>query len=212
MRLDPGIAEGFYEMTGVQLVNDYGSTETGLICLNQEMDTYPQSVGRVIPGSLITVVDERGDEMPRGTTGQICVKSTSTARAYLYPAQENRKFTTNGYLTGDYGVINEDGCVYIEGRIDDIANIGGEKVSVKEVEHVIVSMPGVTDAAVIAVEDYVRGSLIIAYVVTDYLTKAELLAHCEKNLAIHKLPTIIHFVPSIPRSESGKLLKKYLDE
>jgi O-succinylbenzoic acid--CoA ligase len=188
---------------GLPVLQTYGMTETA-----SQIATLPAdealagrrgaSAGRALPG-----VELRVD----ATTGEILVRGPSVARGAL---------AADGWLhTGDRGRLDDDGYLWVEGRLDDVIVSGGENVSAAEVEDVLAAHPAVAEAAVVGREDPEWGQAVTAYVVLASgrtASDAELVAHCRARLAPHKAPKAIHRVVALPRTESGKVARGRLTE
>lgn len=211
--MDESVSNVFYQFTGIRIIQDYGSTETGVICLNLETDRFPKSVGKPLINRSIILINEEGEVINSGReTGEICVLSKANIRTYLYPSELNRLKFINGYFrTGDRGWIGSEGEVYIVGRISSIMNVAGNKVDPVEVENVIKSISGVKEAVVVCIDDINMGSIIKAYVVADiHIEEAYVKRFCRSQIADYKVPKQVVFVKELPRSQTGKILKKYL--
>jgi long-chain acyl-CoA synthetase len=212
--LDQKVSDTFRQLTGVSIIQDYGSTETGVICLNMETDRLPRSVGRPVVNRTIKLIGENGEEVKQGgpETGEICILSKATARTYLYPAELNHQKFKDGYFrTGDIGRVGDEGEVYILGRLNFMMNVAGNKVDPVELENVIKLIPEVKEAVVVCIEDPNMGSIIKAVIVADgALDATAVKKFCKSRLADYKIPKIVEFVNELPRSQTGKILKKYL--
>ncbi len=210
MSLD--IARAFYDRFNKVICQDYGSTETGVICLNLDPEGHSRSVGVPVGNKLVRVFDEDERPLPTGSPGGIKVKSNATARAYLYPRQLNEiAFHDGWYDTGDLGYVDLDGYVYVSGRKSSLINVAGLKVDPVEVENVIAEIPGVKEVAVVGVNSHSTGQVVKAVVVTSRpLDEFTIVQFCKQRLAHFKVPRIIEFMKELPRSATGKVLRKYL--
>lgn len=209
----------------------YGLTETaGAACINppsnhrgaaRRTDRW-RSVGRPGLGAEIRVVDESGRELPRGTVGEIVIRGPMVTRGYWNLPQATEQALQGGWLrTGDGGRMDEDGYLFIADRLKDMIISGGENVYSAEVEAALRSHAAVADAAVIGVPDARWGEAVHAVVVlreapapADEAARAalaaELTAWCRRELAGYKCPRSLAFVPSLPMSAAGKVLKTQL--
>ena len=211
--MDDSVSETFRQFTGVRIIQDYGSTETGVMCLNLETDRLPKSVGRAVVNRTIKLMDEEGKEINTNEeSGEICILSKANVRTYLYPQELNRQKFIDGYFrTGDLGRLGQEGEVYIVGRLSSIMNVAGNKVDPVEVENVIKSISGVKEAVVVCIDDINRGSIIKAYVVAEEdIEEAFVKKFCKTQMADYKVPKAVVFMNELPRSQTGKVLKKYL--
>lgn len=211
--MDDSVSETFRQFTGVRIIQDYGSTETGVMCLNLETDRLPKSVGRPVINRTIKLIDEEGKEInTNGESGEICILNKANVRTYLYPQELNRQKFIDGYFrTGDLGRLGQEGEVYIVGRLSSIMNVAGNKVDPVEVENVIKSISGVKETVVVCIDDINKGSIIKAYVVAEEeIDEAFVKKFCKTQMADYKIPKVVVFMKELPRSQTGKVLKKYL--
>jgi acyl-coenzyme A synthetase/AMP-(fatty) acid ligase len=150
--------------------------------------------------------------MPFGTEGELTVASPSTTAGYVNRKELNAlKFRNGWYYTGDLGVLNERGDIFITGRKDDIINVAGLKVDPLEVEAILLTHPGISDCVVVGTRHKSCGQMVCAYVVsTSDVSSAELADYCRDHLLPHKIPRQFRTIKSIPRGQTGKVLRKYL--
>jgi len=147
-----------------------------------------------------------GDVKLKTVDGEVVVTSGALARGYVMGAPLDRQpFQPDGYHTGDRGRL-EDGFLYIDGRTDDLINVGGFKVSPREVIDALESFPAVAEAAVVGVRDS-RGEEVVYAVVAlaRPATEAEILAHCRTRLAEYKVPRRVEIRTTLPRGPTGKV-------
>ena len=220
--LPPTLREGFAARFGVTLLDAYGMTETSLaIAVNTPRMNKPGSVGKPVPGAEIRIVDDEGNGLAAwGASGEIWVKGPMVMRGYHNLADETAAaLTPNGYFkTGDIGHLDAEGFLYLTGRKKDLIIVAGEKVAPREIEELLLSHPAVADAAVIGRGDRSRGEAVIAFVTLREETAeghrptAEgLRRFCrEHGLPAWKVPREIYIVPEMPRSPTGKILKREL--
>ena len=208
----------FMETFETQILEGYGLTETtSSVCVNGQNGWFKEgSIGPPAEGVEMRVSDEEGRELPPGEQGEILIRSLTVFPGYW----NNREATAevlneDGWFhTGDLGYRDEDSFFFITDRKKDIIITGAYNVSPREVEEVLITHPKVADAAVVGI----RGrrddaETITAFVVAEegeQLTKQELLALCEAELAPYKQPREFHFVESLPRSPTGKVLRTEL--
>ena len=215
--LPSALREAFQARFGVTLYEAYGMTETSLaIAVNTPQMHRPGSVGKAIPGMQIKVADDAGNTVPAGKEGEIWVKGPMVMKGYHHLPQETAAaLTGDGYLrTGDLGKLDSDGFLYITGRKKDLIIVAGEKASPREIEETLMSHPAVAEAAVIGVKDPNRGEAVVAFVIPRQGMAPEpdeLRAFCRgQGLAQWKVPRQIHLVADLPRSPTGKVLKREL--
>ncbi len=202
--LSPFQARRFAGRFGVTVLNGYGQAEIGEVVGWTAADAkeHPDrigAIGRPHPG-----VDVRIDEPDTNGVGELLVRPPNTAVG-LAPD----RLTADGHVrTGDLARIDDAGFVWLEGRIGDVINRGGNKVFPAEVEEVLRSVPGVHDAAVIAMPDDRLGEVPVAFVVGEAL--ADLETSCREHLAPYKVPTRFEAIDALPRNEVGKVLRREL--
>ncbi len=203
-------------------VQSYGMTETtGAVAILPPEDHDPEgnermrSAGKALPGCEIKVVDEDGNEVPLGEIGEVVTRSPKNM-AYYWKQPEKTAETKkeDGWLhTGDAGIMDADGYVYIQDRMKDMIISGGENVYPAEVENALYSHPKVADAAVIGVPDEKWGEAVKAVIVKkpgEDLTEEELIAYAREKIAAFKCPKSVDFIDVLPRNASGKILRKDL--
>lgn len=204
----------FHERFSVYPRQLYGSTETGVISINlaDDIEKRAASVGRPVNQVTVKVIGDGGEELETGAEGELAVRSPSMTRGYDGLPEETEKVFRNGYyFTGDLGRIDAEGYIYITGRRKFFINAGGYKVDPAEVENVLLNMQGITEAAVLGVEDKSGKEHVKAVLVSEKPVSAgEVVAHCRGRLADYKIPLSIEFRDDLPRSPSGKVLKERL--
>ena len=198
----------FFRGIGVTVFEGYGLTETSpAIAVNLADHIRIGTVGRPLPGVTIRIADD----------DEILVKGDIVFRGYWNnPDATAATVTVDGWLkTGDAGYVDDAGFIYLHDRLKDMIVSGGENVSPAEVENVLMTHPGVGDVAVIGVPDERWGEAVKAIVVPTAGTtpsEAELIAYARERLAGFKLPKSVDFADALPRTPSGKLLKRTLRE
>jgi long-chain acyl-CoA synthetase len=215
--LGANLREAFLARFGVPLLEAYGMTETSLaISLNTPQTNRPGSVGKPIPGMQIKVVDDAGVALPTEETGEIWVRGPMVMKGYHnLPTETAASVTSDGYFkTGDLGRLDSDGFLYITGRKKDLIIVAGEKIAPREIEELLMSHPAVAEAAVIGKKDQTRGEAVVAFVIareSQSPSVEELREFCrQQGLPNWKVPREIHIVPDLPRSPTGKVLKRLL--
>jgi long-chain acyl-CoA synthetase len=214
-KLSREVAERFSTRFGVRINQQYGSTETGTIAVNLYRDGFDDinAVGPPLHGRKIKIVNEIGHEVAVGEEGQIKIHSQGTTCGYLGPEELNREqFREGWYFTKDIGRMDADGNVYITGRKSSFVNVAGLKVDPFEVERVLLSMDHIKECAVVGREDKRNSSEIVkAFVVIEKEIQVnDIKKFCKEKLADYKVPREIEVVEELPRSATGKILKKYL--
>jgi long-chain acyl-CoA synthetase len=196
----------------VQLVEGYGLTETtGTVCRGS-LPARPGSVGRPLGPAEVRLVDDAGHDAAVGDRGQIWIRGPQVAAGYWRDPEATRvAFGSNGWhRTGDVGVLDDEGDLYIVDRHKDIVIVSGFNVSPAEVEDVLVAHPSVMAAAVTGAPDDRTGEQVVARVVASgpELSVDELLDHCRRYLARYKIPSRIEVADELPLSASGKTLRR----
>lgn len=201
---------------GIQLAEGYGLTEASpVVTSSAGLPIKAGSVGKVLDGITVRLVDEDGDDVLRGDAGEIWVKGPNVFQGYLGdPEQTARVLTADGWLrTGDIAVTDDDGYLYLVDRAKDLIIVSGFNVYPAEVEDVIAEHPAVAEVGVAGVPHPHTGEAVKAWVVArEGMTVDEdtLIAWCSDRLARYKSPSKILFVDQLPRNVSGKLLRRSL--
>jgi len=175
-----------------------------------------ESAGRPAKEGEVRIVDEKGNEVPRGRVGEIVSCSDRNMKAYWKMPNETTEAIREGWLhTGDMGMMDEDGYIFIVDRKKDMIISGGENIYSREVEDVLYSHPAVLYAAVIGVPDDKWGESVKALLVLRNGMKAteeEIIEHCKTNLSGYKKPKSVEFRESLPLTGSGKIRKNIIKE
>ncbi|MBN1569563.1 MAG: acyl--CoA ligase [Acidobacteria bacterium] len=194
----------------------YGSTEAAPRLTYVEPEMLPKkwgSIGRAIPNVEVIVVDKSGNRCAPGIAGEIAARGSNIMMGYWKDPEATAQVMKNGYyLTGDLGYADEDGYIFLTGRSKDIIKAGGNRISAKEIEDAIDEIPGVLESAVIGVPDEILGEAIKAFIVPAKadLTKEQLIAQLSSRLPAFKVPKWFEFHESLPKNQSGKILKSKL--
>jgi acyl-CoA synthetase (AMP-forming)/AMP-acid ligase II len=213
--LSPLEARRFADRFGVLVLNGYGQAEIGEVIGWTAADarTHPDklgAVGRPHAGVQIKLVGDDGNALREGEVGELAVRPPRMASGYLGEGQGTtlgERLDPDGYLrTGDLARVDADGFVWIEGRVGDVINRGGNKVFPAQVEEVLRRVPGVRDAAVVGAPDDRLGEVPVAFFVGDADPDA-LESRCRERLTAYKVPSAFHRVDALPRNEVGKLLR-----
>jgi long-chain acyl-CoA synthetase len=204
------------ERFGIDLAEGYGLTEAAPVVTSSA--GYPLrvgSVGKVLGGMQVRLVDESGDDVPQGDAGEVWVKGPNVFQGYLdEPEATARALTSDGWLrTGDIAVTDDDGYLYLVDRAKDLIIVSGFNVFPAEVEEAIAEHPDVVETGVIGVPHPHHGEAVKAYVVVRDgadLDEDALIAWCGDRLARYKCPSKVLFVDELPRNLNGKLLRREL--
>ncbi len=207
--MPPDLRARATELFGETLYDLYGSTEAGWIAIATPGDVRaaPDSVGRPVPSVEVAILDEDGQPVPRTETGRVCARGTAEFEGYASGEEVDEHA---GYLdTGDLGYLDGDGRLHIVGRADDMVVVGGENVYPIEVEAAIEDLDAVEEVAVVGVPDEEYGEVLAAYVVGS-LDEDAVRSHCEATLASFKVPRHVEVVDELPRTATGKVLRRDL--
>jgi long-chain acyl-CoA synthetase len=215
--LSTSLRETFKQKFGPTILEGYGLTETSpCIAFNTPAANKPGSVGRPVPGAEFRFTDDNGQPVPQGQTGEIWVKGPMVMKGYFnLPDVTANVLTPDGYFkTGDLGKIDDDGYIFITGRKKDMIIVAGEKVFPREVEEILMKVPTVQEAACVGKKDEGRGEVVVAFVQPkpdQTVTEQQLKEACkEAGLPNWKTPREYHIVADLPRSPTGKVLKREL--
>lgn len=215
--LNPALHRAFEAMFEVPLIEAMGCTEAGSMIFTNPLPPAPRKVGSagIAAGLQVRIVDQAGSSCPPGRTGEIVVRGPSLMSGYINdPDQTARAVDGQGWLhTGDIGHLDADGYIFISGRSKDLIIKGGENISPREIDDVLLSHPSVREAAAIGVPDRYWGQEVGAWVVPEAGSACdalELQAYCERLLGPVKTPAWIRFVASLPRGSTGKVLRAEL--
>jgi acyl-CoA synthetase (AMP-forming)/AMP-acid ligase II len=197
---------------GAELFVMYGQTEATARLSYLPPDqvlTRVGSIGRGMPGVELVVVDEAGREVAPGVTGEILARGANVSPGYWNdPAASAAKFVGGGLRTGDLAFADEDGYLYVVDRLDDFIKSWGHRISAQEVEGCVLEMPGLVSAVALGVPDLEAGETIVLVATVQpgaTVTEEQVLAFARSRLAKHMVPRVVHLVPSIPLTASGKV-------
>ncbi len=196
-----------------ELFVSYGLGEIGLVSMAtpEVLAREPGSAGLLAPDIRFEVLDEAGRVLPRGSTGEVRVAFDGMATSYYGPDSDDRsRFRDGWFHPGDLARISDDGLVYIEGRVDDIINIGGRKVSPRFVEAVLEEFPGVREAAVFVDGEGIEGTRIAAAIVASGPIDLKALAAYGLTQLDVRAPVRYVEVEALPRNAMGKLIREGL--
>jgi acyl-CoA synthetase (AMP-forming)/AMP-acid ligase II len=210
--LAPAILTKLENRFGAPVLEAYGMTEAAHQIASNPLPPLPHKPGTVGPGAGISIIDETGRHLAANAPGEVIVRGPNVMRGYSNNPEANAAAFIDGWFrTGDIGAIDDDGYLALTGRIKDLINRGGEKISPAEVEAVLLAHPAVAEAVVFGVPDPKYGEEVSAAVVLSGDTTAqELQAYCRSRLADFKVPKLIHFVSAIPRNAMGKVQRRDL--
>jgi long-chain acyl-CoA synthetase len=215
----PEVKRRMIEWLGPIIDEYYGGTETGpvVFCSSEEWLAHPGTVGRPIKHADIRIVDEDGNEVPTGESGEVyCWLNIWPDFTYENDPEKRRSVERNGLVScGDIGYVDADGYLYLNDRRNDMVISGGVNIYPAEIEACLMSLPGVRDCAVFGIPDDEFGEALAAYVEPDErngVTAAEVREHVRANLAAYKTPRVVELTRELPREDSGKIFKRRLRE
>ena len=209
------VMRAFEERFSVQILEGYGLSETAPVASFNSVDRprKPGSIGYPVWGVDMAIFDENDRPMDAGEPGEICIRGHNVMKGYLNRPDATKESMRGGWFhSGDIGFCDEDGVFWIVDRKKDMIIRGGFNVYPREVEEVLYSHASILEAAVIGVPDESHGEEVKAVIVSNEpkLGADEVIAYCKEHLAAYKYPRLIEFVDSLPKSATGKILKREL--
>ena len=208
----------FEKMTGSVIIEGYGLTESSPVthCNPIKGVRKPGSIGIPLPDTDCKIVnlDLGTDELPVGEEGELIVRGPQVMKGYWKMEKETRSALRNGWLyTGDIARMDEDGYTFIVDRKKDMILAGGYNVYPREIDEVLYEHPKILDAVAVGVPDSYRGESVKVFVVVkpgENLTENEVIEFCKARLAAYKVPKMVEFRDSLPKTIVGKILRKEL--
>lgn len=215
MAVQSAVAEQWHEVTGSVLLEGYGLTECSpVVTVNPpQLERYKGSIGMPVPSTEIKLLDDNGNEVPMGESGEMFVKGPQVMKGYLNRPEATAEMIKDGWLaTGDIAKCDEDGYFYIVDRKKDMILVSGFNVFPNEVEDVATTHPGVLEAAAIGIPHEVSGEIVKLFIVKKdpNITEKDVKEHCKTHLTGYKVPKIIEFRDELPKSNVGKILRRQL--
>ncbi|MBS0527509.1 MAG: long-chain-fatty-acid--CoA ligase [Proteobacteria bacterium] len=216
MAVQEAVAKKWLAITGCPIVEGYGLSETsaGVTCNPTDSEAYTGTIGLPLPNVWIKILDDNGNELPLGASGEIAIKGPQVMSGYWQNPEETAKvMTPDGYFkSGDIGRMDERGYVKIVDRKKDMIIVSGFKVFPNEIEDVVASHPGVLECAAVGVPDEKSGEAVMLFVVPrdKSLTRDRLAADLAKVLTGYKRPRYIEFRNDLPKTNVGKILRREL--
>ncbi len=216
MAVQEAVAKKWLAVTGCPIVEGYGLSETsaGVTCNPTDSEAYTGTIGLPMSNVWIRILDDNGNELPLGESGEIAIKGPQVMSGYWQRPDETAKvMTPDGYFkSGDIGLMDTRGYVKIVDRKKDMIIVSGFKVFPNEIEDVVASHPGVAECAAVGVPDEKSGEAVMLFVVRrdKSLTKEKLAADLSKELTGYKRPKYIEFRDELPKTNVGKILRREL--
>jgi long-chain acyl-CoA synthetase len=218
----PAVTDRFEQQTGLYIHNIYGLTETNSpshgVPLGARAPVDPNSgalsVGVPVFNTVVRILGEDGKEVPVGEIGELATSGPQVVPGYWNKPEATAASIPGGeLLTGDVGFMDADGWFYIVDRKKDMINAAGYKVWPREVEDVLYGHPAVREAAVVGIPDERRGETVKAVVSLrpgESVTEQELIEYCKANMAAYKYPRFVEFIDELPKTPTGKILRREL--
>ena len=210
--LAPQVMTDLESTFGVPVLEAYGMTEAAHQMASNPLPPAERKPGSVGRGTAveIAILDEAGNLLPSGATGEVSIKGPNVFGGYEGNAEANAESFSNGWFrTGDQGTLDHDGYLTLVGRIKELINRGGEKISPREIDEALLRHPAVAEACCFGIPDRIYGEDVAAAVVLkEAATEKELIAHCRSSLSDFKCPTTIYILDSIPRTATGKIQRR----
>ncbi|OPX03625.1 acetate--CoA ligase [Geobacillus proteiniphilus] len=219
--LNPEVIRWGMKVFGRRIHDTWWMTETGghLICNYPCMEIKPGSMGKPIPGVEAAIIDDQGNVLPPYRMGNLAIKKgwpSMMKTIWNNPQKYESYFIGDWYVSGDSAYMDEDGYFWFQGRVDDVINTSGERVGPFEVESKLVEHPAVAEAGVIGKPDPVRGEIIKAFIALregyepSEELKEDIRQFVKKGLAAHAAPREIEFRDKLPKTRSGKIMRRVL--
>ncbi len=216
VQLPPDVLQTFEAKYQTTILEAYGFTEAGPLVTSNRInrDRKMGSAGLPLVGVELQILDEEGTLLRPNQSGEIWVKSPGLMQGYHNkPDKTLQRLRDDWFFSGDVGYLDEDHYLYVQERKEDIIQKGGFQIFSFEVEEVLLQHPAVAEAAVVGVADPVQGQEVKAFVVFkpgENANRDELIAFVKETLPVYKSPKFIDFVPSLPKSTTGRVLKRIL--
>jgi long-chain acyl-CoA synthetase len=210
------VMETFQSVAGAPISEGYGLSEAAPVVSSNAAGpvTKPGTVGPAIPGVEVKIVDEAGNEVPRGEMGELICRGANIMVGYWHQPEATAEALQDGWLhTGDLATMDDDGYIAIVDRKKDMINVSGFNVYPREVEEVLFRHPAVADAAVVQYPDPYQGESVMAFVVLKQdaaATEDEIIEFCRSQIAVFKSPRRIVFRTELPKNNTGKVLRREL--
>lgn len=215
MAVLPSTAEAWKKITGTNIIEGYGLSETSPVATANPpaSNEFSGTIGIPLPLTDVAILDDDGNDMPLGEQGEISIRGPQVMKGYWNRPDETEKVMTNGFFrTGDIGIMDSRGYIKIVDRKKDMILVSGFNVYPSEIEEVVSQHPKVLEVAAIGVPDEKSGEVPKLFVVKKdpSLTTEEVLAYAKENLTGYKRPRYVEFIDELPKSNVGKILRKDL--
>jgi len=209
------ISRRWTERFGRRVYEGYGLTECSpFACYNDLVEHRFGSVGRAVEGFTLKILDENDRELPHGEWGEICIRGPGVMLGYWNRPEDTAQTLRGGWLhSGDIGRMDADGYVYIVDRVKDMINVSGFKVWPAELEQYLYKLPQVQEVAVYGIPHPEKGEQVVVALVPkagQAIAPEDVIAYCRANIAAYKVPARVDIVQELPKSATGKILKRVL--
>ena len=204
------------DLFDVPVLEAYGMTEASHQMSSNPMPPAVRLAGSVgqATGIQISIMDEKGNIKAPKNRGEVVIKGPNIFHGYEHNPEANTSSFTDGWFrTGDEGMLDVDGYLTLLGRLKEIINRSGEKISPQEIDEILLSHPSVAEAVAFGIPHSIHGEEPSAAVVLkDSVSQSELIRFCREYLADFKCPRVIHIVDQIPRTATGKIQRRLVAE
>jgi long-chain acyl-CoA synthetase len=211
------LIERFRALTGVRLAQAYGATETtGAVAAGPFVGrARPGSLGQLVGGVEVTIVDAEGSPLPAGSVGEIRIAGDVVSPGYLNdPESQAAAFSESGWASGDLGYLDEDGFLFLVGRQKEMIISGGNNIYPAEVESLLAQHDAVATCVVLGLPDPRRGEVPVAVIIpragSGHVTEWEIVEFCSQRMATYKVPRAVQFTDTLPLGPTGKVLRAEL--
>jgi long-chain acyl-CoA synthetase len=219
MAVQRAVAERWQQMTGTQLIEGYGMTESSPVLTVNPVDNTSRvgTIGMPVPSTEVRIVDDSGTTLPPGQdhVGEIVARGPQIMKGYWQRPDATAETVKDGWLyTGDMGFMHPDGFFQIVDRKKDMILVSGFNVYPNEIEDVLAMHPKVLESAALGIADEKSGEVVKVFIVKKdpSLTEEEVRAHCRENLTNYKVPRQVEFRTELPKTNVGKILRRELRE
>ncbi|MEO8679833.1 MAG: AMP-binding protein, partial [Vicinamibacterales bacterium] len=211
--LPPQVMHDLEAAFGAPVLEAYGMTEAAhQMASNPLPDNGPRLPGSVGRGTdvKISIMDDKGTHLAPNERGEVCIQGPNVITGYENNPEANAtSFFGEWFRTGDQGFLDQDGYLTLVGRLKELINRGGEKISPREIDEVLLGHPAIAEAVCFGVPHKMWGEEVeAAVVVKEKVTEAELVAYCKERLSDFKRPKAIHITETIPRTATGKIQRR----
>jgi len=214
--LPPQVMHDLEAAFGAPVLEAYGMTEAAHQMASNPLPPGERRAGSVGQGTGVgvSIMDLEGNHLKPGERGEVVIRGSNVTKGYENNPEANATSFTDGWFrTGDQGTLDEKGYLTLTGRIKELINRGGEKISPREIDEVLLSHPAVSEAVAFGVPHKTWGEEVAAAVVVSQpVTESDLLAYCKERLADFKRPKQIHLTQAIPRTATGKIQRRVVAE